>query len=346
MSLLTFNKNGIYCEKADVYIDPWRKVEKALITHGHSDHARHGHKHYLCTHSAKPVIQYRLGQKMKIESVGYGEKVVINGVQFSFHPAGHIIGSAQIRVEYKGEVWVASGDYKIEDDGISEAFELVKCHSFITETTFGLPVYKWQPQEEIFEDINNWWYENSKQGIVSVITAYSLGKAQRLLHNVDHSIGNIYTHGSIEKVNEIIRDQGIDLPDSHAVTSLQTRDNYRGALLITPGSTFSSEWIKRFEPFTTAAASGWMQLRSNRRNRSVDRGFVLSDHADWDGLNETIVATGAEQVFVTHGYTRVFAKWLKGKGINAKIVSTEFSGEQNELEEINIKDSKAVNSST
>ncbi len=341
MGLLSFNKNGIYCEQADVYIDPWKRVPKALITHGHSDHARKGHGHYLCTHSAKPVIQHRLGKKMIIESVEYGQKVHINGVQFSFHPAGHIIGSAQIRVEYKGEVWVASGDYKIEDDGISEAFELVRCNTFISETTFGLPIYKWRPQAEVFEDINNWWYENNQLGKVTVINAYSLGKAQRLLHNVDASIGNIYTHGSIEVINDIFRDQGFDLPDTHAVTSLQTRENYRGALIITPGSSLTSDWTDRFGDFTTAAASGWMQLRSMRKNRSVDRGFVLSDHCDWDGLNETILATGAEQVYVTHGSTKIFSKWLNGKGINTKIVETQFTGQEEGIEKSKESDEKS-----
>jgi len=333
MGLLSFNKKGIYCAQADVYIDPWRKVKHALVTHGHADHARRGNEHYLCTHSAKPVIQHRLGKKMKIQSVEYGETIFINGVKFSFHPAGHIIGSAQIRVEYQGEVWVASGDYKTEDDGISEAFELVKCNTFITETTFGLPSYKWRPQAAVFDDINNWWYENSQMGKVSILTAYSLGKAQRLLYNVDPSIGNIYTHSSVEKINEIVREQGFDLPHTEVVTGLQNRDNYRGALLITPGSTLSADWIQRFQPFTTAACSGWMQYRNTRKNRAVDRGFVLSDHCDWEGLNDTVLATGAEQVYVTHGSTRIFAKWLNSKGINTKILETQFTGEQEEPEQ-------------
>ncbi len=343
MGLLSFNKNGIYCQQADIYIDPWKKVKNAMVTHGHADHARRGHEHYLCTHSAKPVIQHRLGKKAKIQSVGYGEKIIINGVRFSFHPAGHIIGSAQIRVEYKGEIWVASGDYKIEDDGISEAFELVKCHTFITETTFGLPTYKWRPQSEIFDEINNWWYENAQMGKVSILTAYSLGKAQRLLYNVDPSIGNIYTHSTIESINEIVREQGFYLPNSELVTGLQNRDNYRGALLITPGSTLTSEWIKRFEPYTTAACSGWMQFRNTRKNRSVDRGFVLSDHCDWEGLNDTILATGAEQVFVTHGSTKIFAKWLNGKGINTKILETQYTGEQEGLDTEMSTGSKNIN---
>lgn len=332
MSLLEFRTKGIYCPPAKVYIDPWKPVKRALITHGHADHSRWGHDYYLCTHSAKPVIQYRLGS-INIESVAYGETVTINGVKFSFHPAGHIIGSAQIRVEHKGEVWVASGDYKLQNDGISEAFEPVKCHAFITESTFGLPIYKWRPQAAVMQDINDWWRNNKEEEKVSVIGSYALGKAQRLIQNLDTSIGHIYTHGAVENTNRVLRQQGVQLPPTTRVTKDIPKKEYLGNIVIATPSAMQSSWMKRFSPVSTALASGWMTLRGARRRRSADRGFVLSDHADWKGLNEAIEATGAEKVFVTHGYTDIFSKWLSEQGYEADVVKTEYSGELSELNE-------------
>ncbi|MEM1323977.1 MAG: ligase-associated DNA damage response exonuclease [Bacteroidota bacterium] len=328
MSLLRFTNKGIYCEQADVYIDPWKPVNRALITHGHSDHARWGNKHYLCTDRAAPVIRYRLGNEIQLESVPFGKKVHINGVQFSFHPAGHIIGSAQIRVEYKGEVWVASGDYKLEDDGLSYAYEPIKCHAFITESTFGLPVYKWQPQEEVFEEINAWWRSNQEQGKVSLLTAYSLGKAQRLLQGLDHSIGKVYTHGAIENTNAVLRKQGIQLPTTIRVYRDIPKNDYNGQLVLAPPSAVNSTWARRFKLVSVGIASGWMAIRGMRRRRAVDRGFLLSDHADWEGLNTAVRASGASRVYVTHGYTSIYARWLQEQGLDATAVKTEYEGER------------------
>jgi putative mRNA 3-end processing factor len=333
MALLEFSNKGIYCPPADVYIDPWRPVDKALITHGHSDHSRWGHKQYLCTHAALPAIRHRLGAQMKLQGIGYGEAVHINGVRFSFHPAGHIIGSAQIRAEYKGEVWVVSGDYKTEDDGLCTPYEVVPCHTFITECTFGLPVYKWKPQAEIFEQINQWWQQNKEEGKVSLLTCYSLGKAQRILSGLDTSIGRIYTHGAIEKTNEVIRSQGFDLPPTTYLTAAVPANELIGQMILAPPSVVGSTWARRFKPISIGIASGWMTLRGARRRRSVDRGFVLSDHADWDGLNRSIQATGAERIFVTHGYTSIFKKWLQESGYWAEEVSTEYEGELSEISE-------------
>jgi len=229
MQLIEFTDKGLYVPQADVYIDPWKPVSKALITHGHSDHSRYGMKSYLATHAAVPVIKHRLGSHNDISGVDYGEVTTINGVKFSFHPAGHIIGSAQIRVEYKGEVWVASGDYKVANDGLSEPFESVKCHTYITESTFGLPVFKWKPQAETMSEINNWWRSNAEKGKVSIIAAYSLGKAQRVINKVDHSIGKIYTHGAVENVNEVLRNQGVYLKETHRVVQGQKYTEYQGA---------------------------------------------------------------------------------------------------------------------
>ncbi|MEL7159678.1 MAG: ligase-associated DNA damage response exonuclease [Bacteroidota bacterium] len=331
MPLLEFTERGIYCPRADVYIDPWQPVSHALITHGHADHSRWGHKAYLATHTAGPVIKYRLGD-IHLQTVGYGETTTIHGVKFSFHPAGHIVGSAQIRVEYKGEVWVASGDYKLEDDGLSEAFEPVKCQHFITESTFGLPVYRWTAQETVFADINDWWRTNREAGKVSLLTGYALGKAQRLLRGLDTSIGRIYTHGAIENTNEVIRAQGIDLPPTIRVSKEIDKKDYPGNIVVTTPGSIGQPWVKKFGQASVGAASGWMSLRGARRRRGADRGFVLSDHCDWPGLLEAIDLTGAENVYVTHGYTAIFSKYLRSRGFNAVELETEYEGELAEIE--------------
>jgi len=322
VSLLTFTKNGIYCPRADVYIDPTRKVKSAIITHGHADHARTGNEHYLCVESSQSILKHRLG-KINLSTLPYRKPVSINGVQFSFYPAGHIIGSAQIRVEYKGEVWVVSGDYKVEDDGISEAFEPVPCHTFITESTFALPVYQWMPQEDVFADINQWWQNNKEAGKVSVISAYSLGKAQRIIGNVNTEIGPIYCHGAIQKMNEVVRKAGIKLPETILVED-QPSNAFNGSLVVSVSTAMASNWIKKFKNYETAAASGWMQLRGMRRRGALDRGFVLSDHADWKGLNYAVQSTGSERVYVMHGYEVTYAKYLQSQGIEAYAVSMEF----------------------
>lgn len=333
--LLEFNDKGIYCPKADIYIDPWKPVDRALITHAHADHSRWGNKHYLAHHLSVPIIQHRLGDDIAIEGIEYGEIRKINGVSFSFHPAGHIIGSAQIRVEYKGEIWVVSGDYKLEDDGFSTAFESVPCHTFITECTFGLPVFKWKPQQMIFDEINSWWKKNKAEGKATILTGYSLGKAQRLLQGIDHEIGKVYTHGAIEKTNEIIREMGIGLKASEYVDPDDKKKDYAGSLIIAPPSALGTSWQKKFQPFEVGIASGWMAMRGPRRRRSVDRGFILSDHADWDELNTAIKECGCERVITTHGYTSIFTKWLQEQGYDATIENTDFEGELGEVGEGN-----------
>lgn len=333
MQLLEFTDRGIFCRQANVYLDPWKPVDKALISHGHSDHAYAGHKQYLSTTGALPVIRHRLYLHDNIQGVEYGEVTQINGVKFSFHPAGHIPGSAQIRVEYKGEVWVFSGDYKLQDDGISMPFEPVKCHTFITESTFGLPIYKWKPQAEVFAEINQWWEKNKAEGKTSVITGYTLGKSQRILKNVDTSIGKIFTHGAVDSVNIVLRKQGLQLPPAPRITNEIPKNDIIGSLVICPPSAVGSPWMKRFLPYSLGVASGWMRLRGTRRRRGADRGFVLSDHVDWDELNRAIAETGAERVFVTHGYTEIFAQWLRDRGMDAKEVKTKFEGELGEMAE-------------
>ena len=326
MDVLTFTDRGIYCPAGDFYIDPWKPVENALITHGHSDHSRWGMQRYLCTDIAAPVIKHRLGD-ITIDTIPYAESRQIGDAEVSFHPAGHVPGSAQIRVEVAGQVWVASGDYKTTPDGLSTAFEPVKCHAFITESTFGLPVFNWTPQEVLAQQINDWWAANAAAGTFSLLGCYALGKAQRLLRTIDPSIGPILTHGAIENTNQVLRGQGIALPDTTLVTPDLDVKAKAGALVLATPSALNSTWARRFKPASTAFASGWMALRGVRRRRAADRGFVVSDHADWSGLNDAISQTGAERIFVTHGYTAVFSKWLNEQGYDAKIVDTKFDGE-------------------
>ncbi len=321
--VLTFTDRGIYCPAGDFHIDPWRPVARALITHGHSDHARYGHDTYLATQAALPVIRHRLGQ-IDAEGIAFAQKRHIGAATVSFHPAGHVPGSAQIRVEVAGEVWVVSGDYKTEADGLSEPWEPVPCHTFISECTFGLPIFRWQPQAMVMADIARWWATNAAAGRVSVLGAYGLGKAQRIIAALP-PVGPIHTHGAVEAPTKILRDQGYTIPETTPVAAGKVPPT---ALVVAPPSALGSPWAAKLGPNPAEAfASGWMAIRGIRRRRALGTGFILSDHADWPGLNAAIRATWAERVFVTHGYTSVFRRWLETKGYDAGIVATEYSGE-------------------
>ena len=325
--LLVHTALGLFCPKADVYLDPWKPVKKAILSHGHADHARWGSSSYLCTPSAAPVIKYRLGD-INLETLPFGEEKLINGVSFSFHPAGHILGSAQIKVSYKGEIVVFSGDYKTANDGFSEAFEPVKCHTFITESTFGLPVYHWQDQKWVFNEMEEWCKNNRNNHHLSILYGYSLGKAQRILQGLPESVGPIFTHSTIEAVLNVMRNQGVSLKNTIPVNELITRADLLSGVIIAPPAVQNSNWLKKFEPIRNGVVSGWMALRGARRRRNADKGFVLSDHADWEGLNEAISLTGAENIFVTHGYTDILSKWLIDKGLNAYPLETNFEGDE------------------
>lgn len=332
--MLIFNDNGIYCEPADVYIDPWKPVDRAIITHAHSDHARWGMKHYLAHHDSIPVMRHRLGAEISVEGLDYHQTIKRNGVQISLHPAGHIWGSAQIRLEYKGEIWVVSGDYKLSKDEISTPFETVKCHHFITESTFGLPVYKFPDPKTIHTDINEWWKQNKADGRNSVLFGYALGKAQRIIKHLDPSIGNIYTHGAIHNINQLYENHVGQLPPTTYLDKSIDKKEIKGAMIVAPPSADGTPWLRKLKPYRTGICSGWMQLRGTRRRRNADMGFVLSDHADWDELNTAVKETGAENVYVTHGYKAVYAKWLTDTyGINAVEVDTLYTGEQLDKEE-------------
>lgn len=331
-SLVTLTDSGLYCSAGDFYIDPWKPVDRAVVTHAHSDHFAYGCNVYLVARPGENIFRKRLGDAT-IKPLDYGETLTRNGVQISLHPAGHILGSAQVRIEYQGYVLVVSGDYKIEPDKTCAPFELVRCHEFITEATFGLPIYRWQPQQVVFDQINQWWRSNATEGKASLIYCYALGKAQRLIAGVDSSIGPIYTHGAVESLNAVYRAAGIDLPPTTYATTAQKRD-FRGALIGAPLSMRGSSWTQRFGEHASAFASGWMRIRGTRRRRAMDRGFVLSDHIDWDGLMNTVRATGAERIGVTHGYIAVVVRWLREQGMDAYGIATRYSDEGEDAGEI------------
>lgn len=331
MQLLQFTDKGIYCPAGDFYIDPWRPVERAIITHAHSDHARSGNKHYLCHHDTVDLLRLRIGQDISVQGAAFGETVRYNGVSISFHPAGHIIGSAQVRVQQGSDVWVFSGDYKVENDGISGQFEPVPCQTFITECTFGLPIYNWQPQAMIFSNIRQWIQDNQAAGKNSVILGYSLGKAQRLLHNLKGVTDQIWAHGAIYIPHQLLGEKGWDLPEIHRITPETPASAYKNNLIIGPPSAADTSWMRRFNPYALGVCSGWMQVRGNMRRRNADAGFPLSDHADWAGLLQAVKATGAEKVYTTHGFSSVFARYLTENGIPAQEVKTEYGDTDEEL---------------
>lgn len=331
LKLITFTNKGIYCPRGKFYIDPWRPVDLAVITHGHADHARWGMKKYLCHHFTKPILQSRISQDIDCQSIGYGETLDINGVKVSLHPAGHIIGSSQIRLEYKGYVAVVSGDYKVQDDGLSTPFEPVKCHEFVTESTFGLPIYNWLSVEDINRQLQNWVLRNRENGKTSVFIGYSLGKAQRIMKAVE-DLGKIYVHYSIGKLNEAFEKVGIELPDYEVPNFFEDKKHLDGEIIVLPPALLDSNIIRKIPNAATAICSGWMQVRGSRRWRSADAGFAVSDHADWGGLLQAIKATEAELVHVTHGQTAVFSKYLNEIGIHSDVVETLYGEDEEEKE--------------
>ncbi len=311
-SLISLTSRGLFCSRGDFYVDPWSPVERAVVTHAHADHAYRGSKNYLVTDECLPLARLRLDEDAKISSQAYGVSTDLNGVKVSFHPAGHILGSAQVRIEFKGEVWVVSGDYKLTPDATCAALDPVKCDFLITEATFGLPIYRWPPPKLVFAEIDEWWLRNRDRGKASVIFAYALGKAQRVLNGVDRSIGPIFTHGSVESITAVYRAAGIDLPTTTYAGNVTNK---------------KEPWLRRFGSQSTAFASGWMMVRGARRQRAVDRGFVLSDHADWPELLDYIAATRAEKVYVTHGFATEMVRWLKENGTDAEPLKTRFIGD-------------------
>ncbi len=325
--LLQVTGEGLWCPRGDFWIDPWRPVPRAVITHAHADHARPGCGRYLCAAPGKLVLRTRLGPSAPIDTLRHGETTSINGVVVSLHPAGHLLGSAQVRVEHGGTTWVVSGDYKLAPDPTCEPFEPVPCDVFVTESTFGLPVYRWPEPATVAAEIDAWWRGNRDAGRTSVLLAYALGKAQRLAAMVDPSIGPIYAHGAVTKLVRAYRDSGVRLPSIDSVPARARRVGGGRALVIAPPSAAAGGWLRPFGEVAVASASGWMTVRGMRRRRGVDRGFVLSDHADFPGLVAAVEATGARRVLVTHGSSEAFSRFLRGRGIDAAVLATRYTGE-------------------
>lgn len=325
--MISFRPEGIFCEVGNFHIDPWRPVSHALVTHGHADHARAGMGKYLCHEHTVPILKSRIGADIQVQGVGYGKSITLNGVKVSFHPAGHIIGSAQIRLEYRGRVVVVSGDYKLHDDGLSTPFEPVRCHEFVTESTFGLPIYHWQTVSALNRQLQEWVAYNQSIGKTSVFIGYSLGKAQRLMKALD-GLGPMHVHYAIARINEAYEGVGIKLPAYQAVDFREDTRFLDQGIVILPPALADSNVIRRIPNRATAICSGWMQVRGARRWRSADAGFAISDHADWPGLLQAIRETGAENVYVTHGQTNVFARYLNELGINAQELQTEYGDEE------------------
>jgi putative mRNA 3-end processing factor len=323
-TLLQLTPAGLYCAAGDFFVDPWRPVDRAVVTHAHSDHARPGCRRYLTSKAGERVLRSRLGPLPAIEAAEYGQPFGIGPVRVSLHPAGHILGSAQIRLEHRGEVWVVSGDYATEANPTCAALEPLRCHTFITESTFGLPVYRWPPQAEAFADINGWWQTNRTAGRGSLLFVYALGKAQRVLAGIDPGLGPVYVHGAIAHVNQDYAAGRIALPAAQYVSEAHRKTDWSEALILAPTSAAGTPWVRRFGDAATAFASGWMRIRGLRRRQAVDRGFVVSDHADWPGLLATIAATGAQRVWVTHGYAAILARWLQEQGLEARPLDTQF----------------------
>jgi putative mRNA 3-end processing factor len=330
--LVTLTEEGLYCPAGGFHIDPWSPVPWAIVTHAHADHARWGCGRYLCAAPGRHLLRTRLGETADIAAVPYGEPLEQNGVRLSLHPAGHVLGSAQVRLERRGEVWVVSGDYKLDPDPTCLPFEPVRCHTLITESTFGLPVYRWDPPDELFAAIGAWWRANKEAGKTSLLFAYALGKAQRVLAGLGGAPGPIFTHGAVEKMTRAYRESGVALPPTTPVSEVAPRRGRAGpwaeALVIAPPSAARSAWARKFEPASEAVASGWMRVRGARRRKAVDRGFALSDHADWPGLLTAVRESGAARVLATHGFAAVLARYLSGQGLEAGVIATRYGDEE------------------
>lgn len=312
-ALVELRSEGLYCPLGDFYIDPWRPVQRAVITHAHADHARSGHQHYLAQSDAADIMRTRLGRKLSLQLLKYGERLKLGEIELSLHPAGHVLGSSQVRLSHKGNVWVISGDYRVQADASCEAFEPVLCDVFVTESTFALPIYRWEPQAQVIDQISAWWQNNAANGLYSVLYTYALGKAQRLAMALPE--GPVWVHPAVDAMHHCYRLAGRKIPASPCWDS-----NHKppaGSLILAPPASAASAVFSKLGAYEDASVSGWMRLRGIRRRRALDRGFVISDHADWPGLLWAVRETGAQSVFVTHGQVDVLVRYLNEQGFEA-----------------------------
>jgi putative mRNA 3-end processing factor len=321
---------GLYCPAGNFFVDPWEPVDRAVITHAHGDHARPGSRSYLATPGTCILLRRRLGADTVAQELDYGTTLTIGDVTVSLHPAGHVLGSAQVRIEGDGGVWVVAGDYKRAPDPTCAPFEPVPCDTFITESTFGLPIYRWDPTRSVIQDILGWWDANRAAGRTSVIFCYTLGKAQRLLAEVAAATDRrLYVHGMMTGMIDAYREAGVVLPEVLPVIEARgrSRTSFAGELVLAPLSARGTPWMRRLGTISDAFASGLMRVRGVRRQRAYDRGFVISDHADWPALLDTVTETGAERVLATHGHAEPMARYLASMGLDTGIIRTAWEGE-------------------
>lgn len=330
--LLTLTPAGLYCPAGGFHVDPWRPVARAVVTHGHSDHARHGHGCYHATGAGEGILRRRLGRDLALATHRYGEVFELGEARVSLHPAGHVLGSAQVRIEVAGEVWVVSGDYKREADPSCAPFELVECDGFVTEATFALPIYRWDRGERVVDDILAWWDENARQRRASILFCYALGKAQRLLAEIRaRGERTVWLHGALAGMVDAYREAGVPLAPTALVGEAPKGERFAGELVLAPPSAMGTSWIRRFAEPSTGFVSGWMRVRGQRRRRGYDRGFVLSDHVDWPDVLRTVAETGARRVLCTHGYADTLARYLREeRGLEAARIDTLFEGESDD----------------
>jgi putative mRNA 3-end processing factor len=327
--MLSETPDGLFCEAGGFHIDPWRPVARAVVTHAHGDHARPGSAAYLCATPGAGLLRRRFGADAVVEHVPYGEPVVMGGVRVSFHPAGHVLGSAQIRLDAGGEVCVVAGDYKRAADPTCTPFEPVPCDTFITESTFGLPIYRWDPTESIVDEIVEWWRGNEAAGRTSVLFCYTIGKAQRVLAELARRTDRpVLVHGMMLATIEAYREEGVRmLPVLPATERPRGAASFAGQLVLAPLSARGTPWMRRLGDVSDAFASGLMRVRGVRRQRAFDRGFVLSDHADWPALLQTVADSGAPRVLATHGHAEPFARELSTLGLQSGVIRTAWEGE-------------------
>ena len=321
MNMLIETADGLYCPDGDFHIDPWGQVRRALITHAHGDHARAGSAAYLCTAETAALLARRFGPDAPMQPIRYGERLRLGDVTVSFHPAGHILGSAQIRIEGSQGVWLIAGDYKRAPDPTCEPFEVVRCDTFITESTFGLPIYRWDPAPSVIADLLSWWDGNRDHALTSIVFCYTIGKAQRLLAELARLTDrSVLVHGMMVPAIELYRSRGIAMLPTQTLIDRPRGTSLAGELVLAPLSARGTPWMRRLGDLSDAFASGLMRVRGVRRQRAYDRGFVLSDHADWPALLDTISQTGASRVIATHGHAEPLARFLKEQGLDAGVM--------------------------
>ena len=327
-ALVAVTANGLYCRPGDFHIDPWQPVKTAVITHGHADHLRFGSANYILARPGAGIARQRLGGERDIWAVDYGAPLRFGPTTVSLHPAGHILGSAQVRIEHEGAVWVVSGDYKRQPDPTCAPFEPIECDVFISEATFALPVYRWPGTSQVVEEIFRWWRANRDRGMASVLFCYALGKAQRgLAEPLAFTNEPVYVHGSVGSLVGVYRGASISMLPTLPVGT-ERKTDFRGALILAPPNAAATPWMRRFGEHSTGFCSGWMRVRGDRRRRGYDRGFVISDHADWPALIETCKASRARRVLLTHGYSDALTRYLREQGVDASALKTSFGDEE------------------